>query len=389
VIRRRHARGVACLTAAGVAVLCAACGSTRAPASARATVPAAAPAQSLAYSEATSEATWAALPMGATSGPNEFWQLFMLPAGSHTWRLDTPPDIATNGAIELGGLSGTSLVVGIRPSLYLGYSPVSVTANAGATWTAGPPAQGLASVPDALAATAGGGHILALTTTAQVSTAAATATTWTKLATEASLAATSAGRACGVDQLTAVAYSPASVPLVAASCGKPGQAGIFTLAGATWRSDGPALPAQLAGSTVAVVRLVTSADQTTALLLATDGTRRELLAASVGRAGKWTTSAPLNLGASSIRTTSFSAAGAIALLLSNGRAEILAGDTGTWELTDPVPAGTSATIALPGGGQAEALTASGSLLTVWQLTAGGQWAKTQTIKVPIQYGSSS
>ncbi len=388
-IRSLQARGLACLTAAGLAVLCAACGSTKAPPSGHAGAPAAAPAQSLAYSEATSEATWAALPMGAASGPNEFWQLFLLPTGQHTWRLDTPPDIATNGAIELGGLSGTSLVVGIRPSLYLGYSPVSLTDNAGATWTAGPPAQGLASVPDALAATGQGSHILALTTTGEVSTAAATATRWTRLTTETSLAATSAGRACGVDQLTAVGYSPASAPLVAASCRKPGQAGIFTLADGTWRSDGPALPAQLSGSTVAVVRLVTSADQTTALLLATDGTRRELIAASVGDDGRWTTSAPLDLGASAIRTTSFGAAGAIALLLSNGRAEILADGAGTWKQTEPIPSGTSATIGLPGDGQADALTASGSLLTVWQLAAGGQWVKAQTIKVPIQYGSSS
>ena len=388
-IRRLQARGVTCLAAVGVAALCAACGSTKAPASGHAAAPATAPAQSLAYSEATSEATWAALPMGAASGPNEFWQLFLLPAGQHTWRLDTPPDIATNGAIELGGLSGTSLVVGIRASLALAYSPVSLTGNAGTTWTAGPPAQSLASVPDGLAATAQGSHILALTTTGEVNTASATSTGWTKLTSESSLAATSAARACGVDQLTAVAYSPASAPLVATSCRDAGQAGIFTLASGTWRSDGPALPAQLSGSSVAVVRLVTSADQTTALLLATDGTRRELLAASVGSTGKWTMSAPLNLGASSIRTTSFGAAGAIALLLSNGRAEILAGGTGTWKETEPVPAGTSATIALPGGGQTDALTASGSLLTVWQFTAGGQWVKAQTIKVPIQYGSSS
>jgi hypothetical protein len=36
----------------------------------------------------------------------------------------------------------------------------------------------------------------------------------------------------------------------------------------------------------------------------------------------------------------------------------------------------------------QALAADGGTLTVWQVT-GGRWAKVQTIKVPIQYGSSS
>ena len=51
-------------------------------------------------------ATWATVPMGAVAGPNEFWQLFRLPAGSSRWALETPPGIATNGAILLAGQSG-------------------------------------------------------------------------------------------------------------------------------------------------------------------------------------------------------------------------------------------------------------------------------------------
>ena len=52
-------------------------------------------------------ATWATVPMGAVTGPNEFWQLFRLPAGSSRWALETPPDIATNGAILLAGQGGS------------------------------------------------------------------------------------------------------------------------------------------------------------------------------------------------------------------------------------------------------------------------------------------
>ena len=52
------------------------------------------------------------------------------------------------------------------------------------------------------------------------------------------------------------------------------------------------------------------------------------------------------------------------------------------------PAGRPVTLALPAGGGTEALAAAAGTLTVWQL-AGSGWAKVQTIKVPIQYGSSS
>jgi hypothetical protein len=40
--------------------------------------------------------------------------------------------------------------------------------------------------------------------------------------------------------------------------------------------------------------------------------------------------------------------------------------------------------------QVQALAAKGATLTVWQLTGpAARWAKSQTIKVPVQYGTSS
>jgi len=45
--------------------------------------------------------TWATIPMGAASGADEFWQLFVLPAGGSPWFLRTPPNVAANGAIVL------------------------------------------------------------------------------------------------------------------------------------------------------------------------------------------------------------------------------------------------------------------------------------------------
>jgi hypothetical protein len=375
--------------AAAVVLLSCGCGSRTAPASAP--QPAAAAALSLAGSQSSGPATWAVLPMGAASGPNQFWQLFLLPDARHPkWTLDTPPDVATNGALALGGLSGTSLVAGVLPSLYLAFSPISATTDGGQHWTTGPPADGLASVPDALAATPGSHHLLSLSKSGQVSTASTGGASWTRLTSRRSLAATSAGRACGLSQLTGVAYSPARTPLLAGACSRPGTAGIFTNARGSWRAAGPSLPAALADSRIQVLRLVTTATATTALLQAGTGPRAELVTAWLDQRGRWTLSPPLRLAGSAVRTTAFGSSGAAAVVLSGGHADILSRPGGSWRQTPPVPAGRSVTIALPRNGPAEALAADGGTLTVWRLRSRhAGWARIQAIKVPIQYGSSS
>jgi hypothetical protein len=54
------------------------------------------------------------------------------------------------------------------------------------------------------------------------------------------------------------------------------------------------------------------------------------------------------------------------------------------------PPGLAVVLALPAPGRPDLLAAAGRMLTVWQLTGQpAHWTKTQTIKVPIQYGSSS
>jgi hypothetical protein len=398
--RYRLAFCLAGLVSLAAAVACAGCGSAAAPAPAAATPAAAADATSLAYSEATSQATWAVLPMGAPAGPNEFWQLFLLTAGhgkghregQGQWALDTPPDIATNGAIELAGLAGTALVAGVRPSLDLAYSPVSLSSDGGRDWTAAPPAAGLAAVADALAATPGGKALLALSTTGKVSTTTAAAARWTPVLSLRSLAATAAGRACGMTGLTAVAYSPAGAPLVAGSCRRPGVAGVFTGTGpvSSWRAAGPAVPPAAAGYRVQVLSMTTSSARTTALLQAGSGPDAQLFAASLTASGGWTTSRALSIGTGGVRTTAFGAAGQVAAVLASGRAAILASISGRWQLTPPVPAGHAVTIAFPAAGPVEALAATGGTLAVSQLGASGQkWVPAQTVKVPIQYGSSS
>jgi hypothetical protein len=147
------------------------------------------------------------------------------------------------------------------------------------------------------------------------------------------------------------------------------------------------LPAAFAGARVQVLRLTNTGTGDTALLKAGN----DLIAAwSPGDASKWTLSPALPLDGTSPMSASTSASGAIAVVLSGGRGEILGGTHDPWQPLPPLPAARAITLAILPDGTAEALAADGATLTIWQLATGpARWFKVQVIKVPIQYGSSS
>ena len=98
--------------------------------------PAAAP--SLATSLVTPSGTWAVAVLGGSAANyNNFWQLFVRPTGSGTWRLATPPGVASNGGLVLAGLSAGSVLAGFRPSQDLSYSPLATSTDTGRAWSPG------------------------------------------------------------------------------------------------------------------------------------------------------------------------------------------------------------------------------------------------------------
>jgi hypothetical protein len=385
-----RARPAAALALAAMA-LAAGCGSPGPAASGPAPEAPPGGAPFLATSLVTGAGTWAVVVMGGSvASHNNFWQLFARPAGSGTWQLVTPPGTADNGGLVLAEAGG-SLITGFRPSQYLTYTPLTLTRDGGRVWSStGPLDAALANVPDALAAAPGNGNLLALLTDGTAEVAAPGGyTSWTTLATQRSLATTAAGRRCGLQDLTAAAFAPPGTPLLGGSCGRPGTTGIFADTGGTWHAAGPALPAALAGQSVRVLRLSSTASNTVALLTAGTGSGTSLLAAWSADGRHWTLSPPLPLHGAALTSASFGPGADAAVITTANHGEIITSTGSSWQPLPPLPPGT-ATLAPGPGGSADALAVHGGTLTVWQLAPGGStWAKIQVINVPIPYGSSS
>ena len=159
----------------------------------------------------TSGAGWAVVEMGGAAGQEgNFWELFVRPAGSTTWRLATPPGVADNGGIEVTGTAG-SLTAGFRPSQDLTFSPLAATSDDGASWSqVGPVSPGLAEAPDALAS-GPGGRLIALTSGGTAELGPSTGARWTRLASVRAVTRTAAGQACGLTGFTAATFGPAGL----------------------------------------------------------------------------------------------------------------------------------------------------------------------------------
>jgi hypothetical protein len=346
----------------------------------------------LATSLVTASGTWGAVVMGGSVATNDnFWQLFVRPAGSSTWKLVTPPGTPDNGGLVLADGGAQSLITGFRPSQYLTYTPLIVTRDAGQAWSSAGPLDGaLADVPDALAAAPGSGNLLALLTDGTAEQAAPGYTSWTTLATQRSLAATPAGRRCGLQDLTAAAFTPPGTPLLAGTCAHLGTAGIFADTGGAWHAAGPAIPAGLAGQDITVRRLTPTGPGIAALLTAGTGPAASVLVAwSADGASRWTLSPPLPLRGAALSSASFGPGGTAAVITTADRGETIASTGSSWRPLPPLPPGT-ATLAPGPGGTADALAVNGGTLTIWHLApAATAWTRVQVIKVPIQYGSSS
>jgi hypothetical protein len=370
-----------------VALLAAGCGSTASQTPAQ---PGPATPPSLATSLVTTSGTWAVAVMGGSAANhNNFWQLFVRPTGSGSWRLATPPGVADNGGLVLAGLSAGSVLAGFRPSQDLTYSPLATTTDTGKAWSPSLLDAALADVPGALAADPASGHLLALLADGTADTSGPGGTAWTRLATRQAIAASPAGARCGLDRITAAAFSPSGQAMLAASCHRPGIAGIFSHTGESWQLAGPALPADYAHQPITVLRLTTTGATTTALLAAGDSPATRLLGAWSTDGGRhWTLSPALPLNRVTLTAASAGPGSSLAVIMSDRHAMTVTSGASSWQALPVLPAGTATLAAGPSGGW-NALTVHRSQLTIWQAAPGARsWSSEQVIKVPVPYGSS-
>jgi hypothetical protein len=368
-------------------LLAAGCGSV----ASQATTPSRpAPPPSLATSLATGTGTWAVTVMGGSAAShNNFWQLFVRPAGTSTWRLATPPGVASNGGLVLTGMASGSVLAGFRPSQDLSYSPLATSKDNGKAWSPALLDARLADVPGALAADPSSGRLLALLTDGTTDISSPGATRWTPLVTRRALAASQAGTRCRLDSLTAAAFTSSGHPWLGAGCSRPGTAGIFSQTGRTWHLTGPAIPAAYTHQAITVLRLTTTGDATTTLLAAGTGLSAQLLAAWSSDGGThWTLSPPLPLNGATLASASSGPDSSLAITLSHRRAAVITSSADSWRQLPALPPGTATLAPGPSGGW-NALAVHGTQLTIWQAASGGQaWDREQVIKVPVQFGSS-
>ena len=301
----------------------------------------------LATSVETADGTWSTVPMGHLRDPlNTFWQLFFRANGSSSWSDDVKATaVATNGGILLASTGGHSLLVGVRPSGLLKFSPLIATNDTGNSWSNGLLSKGLAGHPGALAA-----DVIGKTWPWSASPA-------TPGAHERQPHSPTGGhwRTCSPwparpedepapwTSLTAVSFNSGD-PVIGGRCGKPGAVGILAELAGTWQLVGPKLPSSLARAGVEVLSLQPTDNGLSVLLGVSDGASKSLIAAWTSNGDwQWTTSPVLRVGPSD-RVESFgpAAGGGFFVLFSGGSAnklEVLDDPGGRWDLqvADPRP----------------------------------------------------
>ncbi|HVT68052.1 MAG TPA: hypothetical protein VHF26_09915, partial [Trebonia sp.] len=301
-------------------------------------------APALATSVSTAAASWGILVMGGSAASEDnFWQLFTRPAGAAAWKLVTPPGVADNGGLVMASDGRGPLVVGIRPSQSLVFSPLATTSDDGRTWTPGLVDAGLADTADSLAVASGRGQQFALLSSGAIERAPSAAAAqngsgWSKLAAPGSIAASAPGRSCGLSSVAAITVAPSGELLAGGACDHPGTAGIFGYSGGAWHAAGPVLPGAVAGDRVQVLRLTATSAGNVALLLAGP----DLFAAWTSDGGaRWTVSPPLAAAAADVSSAAFGSGGAVGVLLSSGKAATAAGPGSSWRSLPAVPPDTA------------------------------------------------
>ena len=347
----------------------------------------------LAAGVSVSGLSWATVRTGGPSAGGRFWQLLVQDRAEGRWRLATPPGVADNGGLAVARADAGTITVGFVPSQLLRFTPLAVTSDAGAHWSPGLLPAALAGAPDSLAA-APHGRLVAITTTSVQESSSGT-TGWTTLVTLRALAATRAGRSCGLVSLSGAVVEPDGAVLVAGGCRRPGKIGLFAAMPSGWQQAGPVLPGSLGLKSTSVPGLISTTTGTVALLAGQTGHGEILIPAWLAAgSSSWRTNLPMSLQVGGVASVSGSAQGVWAVALSGRRGLVTPPPGPSASNQQParqisLPAANATLVPGPAAGQLTAVVPGLNTVTVWDLTSNGGWHRSQVISVPSTPGGQS
>ena len=337
--------------------------------------------------------SWATVRTGGPSVGGKFWQLLVRDRADGRWRLATPPGVADNGGLAVARADDGTITAGFVPSQLLRFTPLAVTSDSGAHWSQGLLPAALVGDPDGLAAVPGG-RLVAITAES-VQESASGAAGWRPLTSLKALAATRAGRRCGLASLTgAVAESNGTV-LVAGGCRRPGTIGLFAATASGWQLTGPELPGAPGLRAVSIAGLIGTRTGT-GVLLAGQTAHGEILIPAWLAAGSrsWATYVPFGFSVGGVESVSASAGGVWAVVLSGRRGLVTqppGHSAGAADVAHPVSLPADNATLMPGAapGNLTALVPGLDTVAVWELTVPGRWHRSQVISVPSTPGGQS
>jgi hypothetical protein len=370
--------------------------------------PAPAPLNSTATGGANGSGALAVVPMGKLRDPlNTFWELLWRAGPDAPWQLVTPLGVADNGGLVVSSAVGSGgaerWLAGFQPSQALAFSPLATSTDRGSVWSPGLVPRPLSAVPDAVATTPVGAMAALLRRdSGAVVRSSGDPSRWSDVTDASALARSAAGRACDVSSLTALSSSANGSLAVGAACRRGGVTGVFVQSAGGWVRPVPSPGSGLSGPT-RVLRLSEGPATLAALVAARHGAGQALVVVSVpsgagagGRASasSWRRSPPLRVPSRDrVIATGVGFEGGFVVLVGSpqGRRSVVDEPVAgaPWGAAVRAPTGTAAVVAGPGG-RLDALAVASTVLTDWRFDpATRSWTKMASVRVPIEFGSSS
>jgi hypothetical protein len=198
-------------------------------------------------------ASWATVQVSSGGTAARRWQLLVRDPVTGRWRVATPPSRFVDTGLAVAGQPFKGLTVGFIPPVLTRLTPLAVSKKAGIHWRPSLLPAGLVREPDSLAMLTGGSELAVTGTDAEISAPGALG--WRPLVTLAALAATAAGKQCGLTGLTSAGAGPDGLPMLAGTCSRRGVVGLFVHRKSGWHLTGPSLPSSLAKRPVSVLGL--------------------------------------------------------------------------------------------------------------------------------------